>query len=105
MNNKISNPKVEVPDTTQMNDKDYITTILTLEKAMVKDYAVALTEASNNELYSDFLDMFNDVSELQREVYNLMFKRGWYQLEVAESSKIEQKIDSLSKELPQLENN
>lgn len=105
MNNKISNTKTEVPTTTQMNDKDYITTILTLEKSMVKNYAVALTEASNNELYNDYLDMFNDVSELQREIYNLMFKKGWYQLEVAEDNKIEQKINSLSEELSQLEGN
>ena len=75
-NNKVSNPKTEVPSTPEMNDKDYLTSILTVEKAMVKDYAVALTEASNNDLYNDFCDMFNDVSELQREVYNLMFKKG-----------------------------
>ena len=60
MNNKIENKKVEVPQTKKMNDKDYITTILTIEKAMVKDYATALTEASNNDLYNDYLEMFND---------------------------------------------
>lgn len=105
MNNKISNPKTEVPSTTTMNDKDYITTILTLEKAIVKDYAIALTEASNNELYNDYFDMFNDVSELQREVYDLMFRKGWYSLEVAEDGKINQKIDCLTKDLSQLEDN
>lgn len=74
MNNKIENKKVEVPQTKEMNDKDYITTMLTIEKAMVKDYATALTEASNNDLYNDYLEMFNDVSTLQRDIYNLMFK-------------------------------
>ncbi len=41
MNNKIKNTKTEVPETLEMNDKDYITTMLTIEKGMVKDYAVA----------------------------------------------------------------
>lgn len=104
-NNKVSNPKTEVPSTPEMNDKDYLTSILTVEKAMVKDYAVALTEASNNDLYNDFCDMFNDVSELQREVYNLMFKKGWYSLEMAEENKIQQKYNTLQQEVSQLETN
>lgn len=32
MNNKIKNPKTEVPETLEMNDKDYMTTMLTIEK-------------------------------------------------------------------------
>lgn len=102
-NNKISNPKTEVPQTKEMNDKDYITTMLTIEKAMVKDYAVALTEASNNDLYNDFYDMFDEVSNLRSEIYNIMFKKGWYSIEVAEENKITQKLNMLEQELPQLQ--
>lgn len=102
MNNKISNPKTEVPETKEMNDKDYITTVLTIEKAMVKDYAVALTEASNNDLYEDYCDMFNDVSDLQREIYNLMFKKGWYCLEQSDQNKITQKLNMIEQEFQQL---
>ena len=102
MNNKIENKKVEVPQTKKMNDKYYITTILTIEKAMVKDYATALTEASNNDLYNDYLEMFNDVSTLQRDIYNLMFKKGWYQLEMAQDNKIQEKLNCLTNEISQL---
>ncbi len=102
VNNKISNPKTEVPETKEMNDKDYITTVLTIEKAMVKDYAVALTEASNNDLYEDYCDMFNDVSDLQREIYNLMFKKGWYCLEQSDQNKITQKLNMIEQEFQQL---
>lgn len=105
MNNKISNPKTEVPNTPEMNDKDYITTMLSIEKQMVKDFAVALTEASNTDLYNDYYDMFDEVSNMQRQIYNLMFKKGWYSLEKAEESKITQKLNMLEQELPQLENN
>lgn len=102
VNNKISNPKTEVPETKEMNDKDYITTVLTIEKAMVKNYAVALTEASNNDLYEDYCDMFNDVSDLQREIYNLMFKKGWYCLEQSDQNKITQKLNMIGQEFQQL---
>lgn len=105
MNNKISNPKTEVPNTPEMNDKDYITTMLSIEKQMVKDFAVALTEASNTDLYNDYYDMFDEVSNMQRQIYNLMFKKGWYSLEKAEESEITQKLNMLEQELPQLENN
>lgn len=105
MNNKISNPKTEVPNIPEMNDKDYITTMLSIEKAMVKDFAVALTEASNTDLYNDYYDMFDEISNMQRQIYNLMFKKGWYSLEKAEESKITQKLNMLEQELPQLENN
>lgn len=100
MDNKISNPKTEVPNTPEMNDKDYITTMLSIEKQMVKDFAVALTEASNTDLYNDYYDMFDEVSNMQRQIYNLMFKKGWYSLEKAEESKITQKLNMLEQELP-----
>lgn len=104
MNNKICNPKTEVPNTMEMNDKDYITTMLSLEKAMVKDFAVVLTEVSNNDLYNDYYDMFDEVSNMQREIYDLMFKKGWYCLEAAEENKITQKLNTLEQEFSQLGN-
>ena len=104
-NNKVSNPKTEVPQTNEMNDKDYITAMLSIEKSMLKNYAVSLTEASNDDLYNDYYDMFDDVANMQREIYNLMFKKGWYELEVSDTSKISQKVNTLNEELSQLESN
>ena len=104
-NNKISNQKTEVPSTPEMNDKDYITSMLEIEKAMVKNYAVALTEASNEDLYNDYYDLFDEASNAQRDIYNLMFQKGWYSIETAEDTKITQKLNMLEQELPQLDNN
>ena len=59
MNNKICNVKTEVPEQREMNDKDYITAMLEIEKSAVKNLSVSLTEASNNDLYNDFYDMFD----------------------------------------------
>lgn len=105
MNNKISNPKKEVPKTSEMNDKNYLSTMLEIEKAIVKNYAVTLTEASNEDLYNDFHDMFDDASDMQRQLYNMMFKKGWYSIEAAQDTKIDEKLNMLEQELPQLENN
>lgn len=103
MNNKICNEKTEVPETSEMNEKDYLTTILSMEKAMVKNYATALTEASNNDLYNHFYDMFDAISSSQRQIYELMFKKGWYCIEMAQDNKITEKLSTFSKELPQIE--
>ncbi len=103
MNNKISNVKIEVPQTKEMNDKDYLASILSLEKAMVKDYAVSITEASNLGLYDSYYEMLGDVSKIQREIFNLMFRKGWYALEMAEENKISEKLTNLSEEVQQLE--
>lgn len=103
MNNKICNPKQEVSSSKELNDKDYLTAILNLEKMMIKNYAVSLTEASNSSLYNDYYDMFNEISNIQREVYNLMFKKGWYELEEAKDNKIEEKLNTFEQEFKELE--
>ena len=43
-NNQIKNTKVEVPTGISMNDKDYINSLLSCLKEMVKNYSIAMTE-------------------------------------------------------------
>lgn len=105
MNNKISNQTTEVPKTNEMNDKDYITSVLAIEKYIVKDLAVAMTEASNNDLYNEYYDMYDEISDIQRQLYNLMFKKGWYCLEMAEENKIMEKLNKLNEEVKELSTN
>ena len=105
MNNKIRNQTTEVPKTNEMNDKDYITSVLAIEKYIVKDLAVAMTEASNNDLYNEYYDMYDEISDIQRQLYNLMFKKGWYCLEMAEENKIMEKLNKLNEEVKELSTN
>lgn len=105
MNNKISNQTTEVPKTNEMNDKDYITSVLAIEKYIVKDLAVAMTESSNNDLYNEYYDMYDEISDIQRQLYNLMFKKGWYCLEMAEENKIMEKLNKLNEEVKELSTN
>ncbi len=101
-NNQIKNPKIEVPSGVALNDKDYMNSLLSCLKEMVKNYAVSLTEASNETLYEEYKEMFLAYSELQRDVYELMFRKGWYCLEKAESEKITQKYQTLNQEFTDL---
>lgn len=101
--NKVSNPKTEVPTGIKMNDKDYITCLLTILKDMVKNYTIAMTEASNENLYQSYNSTFQKLIELQRETFELMFRKGWYSLEKAEVSKISEKYQTLSQEYQDLE--
>ncbi|MCI8777604.1 MAG: spore coat protein [Bacilli bacterium] len=102
MNQKIENPKVEVPETIEMNDRDYINDILETEKNMSDNLSIALNEASNNTLYEEILMLFIEIKNSQRELYNMMFKKGWYSLEKAEENKVTQKCNELSQKLNQL---
>ena len=102
-NNKIKNPKIEVAKGVNLNDKDYMNSILSCLKEMVKNYAVSLTEVSNEELYNKYKEMFLRYSELQREVYEVMFRKGWYILEKAEDTKINEKYQTLIQEFNSLE--
>jgi len=92
---KIGNEVVEVPNGIELNEKDYCTCLLSTLKEMEKNYVVAMTEASNDWLYQEYKSTFLELSDLQRELFQLMFQNGWYQLESVESKKINDKYTML----------
>ena len=47
-------------------------------------------------------NMFDAYSLLQRDVYELMFRKGWYPLEEADSNKVSSKCQILSQEFTDL---
>lgn len=102
MNNQITNPKTETPKGYNMNDKDYLMDLLSKEKAYVKDYATALTEASNKHLLNQIKQDFETILSLQRKAFELMFRLGWYPLEEIEENKKQTKLQTLKQELQDL---
>ena len=104
-NNKISNPKTEVPVGIEMNEKDYLTCLLGILKELEKNYSIALTEASNEHLYQSYLSTFKEIANLQREAYELMFKNGWYSLEKVDNTKRNEKYQILTQEYQDLKIN
>jgi spore coat protein CotF len=101
-NNTVSNPKTEVPQTVEMNDRDYINDVLEGEKNMTNNLSIVLNEASNETFFKDILDMFSENQAMARSLYNLMFQKGWYSLEKAEQTKIDQKVNEYSGRLSEL---
>ena len=93
MEEKVQNPKVEVPSNVNMNDKDYINVALELEKNMSNNLSIALNEMSNETLYKEMLAIFLEVKNEARETYELMFSKGWYTLEKAGEEKIMEKVN------------
>lgn len=80
-------------------EQDNIMILLELEKNMVKNYSVAITEASNDELCNEFSTLFEESKQAQRQLYNYSLSKGWYQIEQAEQKKIQQEQQKLSSKL------
>ena len=93
---KIENPMVEVEKGIELNDKDISNILLTCLKNFTKNYAVSLTEASNDNLYNVYKKQFDSLSKLQRETFELIFRNGWYTLEEADSSKVGEQYNKLN---------
>jgi len=87
---QVQNPEAQVPKTPQMNERDFLNDMLTTEKYMTLSYSVFLHEASNQPLYQDILNIFTETQNCQRDLYNVMFKKGWYKLEAADPQKLQQ---------------
>ncbi|MBM7605848.1 spore coat protein CotF [Metabacillus crassostreae] len=98
---KISNAETQVQQGPIMNDRDFVNDLLSTEKYMTASYSTALNEASHQALYQDILTIFNETQQSQRDLYNLMFKNGWYSLEAADNQKLQQAYQKHSNEIQQ----
>lgn len=98
----INNEELNVPKGIELNDKDYLTNLLTLLKCTEKNLTVALTESSNEILYKEYKKMFDEYAAFQRKTYELMFKFGWYKLEKVNKTKISSLINNLEKQMNEL---
>lgn len=86
----IQNPETKIQKTPEMNERDFINDILSTEKYMTSSYVTYLHEASHTSLYHDIQMIFNETQNAQRELYNVMFQKGWYKIEPADQQKLQQ---------------
>ena len=77
---------------------------LTVCKDLEKNLVIAMSEASHESLYETIYEMFNEIANLQREIYELWFRKGWFTLEKVENQKIINKYNTLNQEVVDLEN-
>lgn len=77
----LQNPETEV-QANIFNDRDILTNVLSYEKDNTSLYSTAMNEASNQQLYQTLFEIFTETQNIQRALYNLMFKKGWYSVDI-----------------------
>lgn len=82
--NTIQKPEVKMPNTPEINDRDIANEVLFTEKSLANSYNTFITETSNDTLYKRIFELHKDVVQAHRNVYNLMFEKGWYKLDLEE---------------------
>lgn len=103
MNNKVQNPKIELDNSIEMNDENYLNDILETEKNMSVNFTYALNEASNETLFNEIYEMFKQIKEAQRNLFELSFRKGFYTLEKAETNKINEEYNTLLNKFNEIE--
>lgn len=92
-NKQIANPQTgQLPQIKgpEMNDRDFLNDGLSTCKYVTDSLNVAIREASHEQLHRDLLQILQETHQSCRELFNLMFKLGWYKLEAEEQQKIDQ---------------
>ena len=105
MKNTIRNKSGYINRTNKMNDEDYIKNILLLEEDLMKKYLDSCIKASNNNLYKNYRDLFDEISTIQRKIYNFIFKKGWIVLKMEKERNIMKKINLFEQKIDYLEKN
>ncbi|MFD3448763.1 spore coat protein [Microbacteriaceae bacterium 4G12] len=100
--NQVGNQQTNIPQTPQMNDRDFINDMLSTEKYLKNGYDIAQNEASHQPLFQALNMIYTETQTCQRELYNLMLQKGWYTLEQAEQPKMQQKMQQFSQYMNQI---
>ncbi|KKK37739.1 hypothetical protein WQ57_12330 [Mesobacillus campisalis] len=79
-------PKVKTPE---MNDRDFVNDALSTCKYITDSMNIAVREASHEALYNDMVQILKETHDSTRNLFNLMFKHGWYKLEAEDQQKID----------------
>jgi spore coat protein CotF len=93
-------PKVKSPE---MNDRDLLNDGLSTCKYLTDSLNIAVREASHEQLYNDMLQILNETHDSCRNLFNLMFKNGWYKLEAEDQQKLDkayQQFNNYSTQFP-----
>lgn len=102
-NKKVECKMTQTPSTKDMNDKDILNDILLCLKNTSNNYSVVLDEMSNKYLFKEIYKIFNETKAKAREAYELAFSNGWYTLEKAEATKINEAITKMTKQKKELD--
>ena len=77
-------------------DKDLMQDVLSMHKFEAGHITNCILEAANDQLRQDYLNELNTVLKHQKQVFDLMNQRGWYQVKMANPQDISQAQSKLS---------
>jgi hypothetical protein len=80
-------PNVKGPE---MNERDFMNDILATEKYLTDNLNIFTREASNQVLHQEIVNILNETHIAARNLFNEMFKKGWYSLTAAKQPEIQQ---------------
>ena len=72
-----------------MEDRDLMENELLLIKGVCDLYLHGTIEASTAEVHMAFKDALNESLDIQNKIYKKKKKKGWYQTDTAEQTKID----------------
>ena len=85
-----------------LNEKDSLTDVLTAEKGLMKIYTTLLSEAVGKDVRRAVKNNMTETAEEQFGLFKTMQTAGYYMPKIADKAIIDQKIDSSSKILKEL---
>lgn len=85
-----------------LNEEDILNDIMLSEKNISNSYSIAINEMSNKYLYKKIIDIFEDTKDMARDIYNLMFSKGWYSITQEDEKNIDKAYTKYSDKLSEL---
>jgi len=82
--------KQQVPKTPELNDRDILNEMITLEKHAANLYHTATIEANHQALHQTCSNLMNETLQCQRHLFQLMSQKGWYKTQNADQQQIGQ---------------
>lgn len=79
------------------SDKDILIDVLTSIKSLASLYHNFSVEASNDLVFDISSDLREEIFDEQRDCYNLLYSKGWYQLEQQPQNKLSKDIEKYNK--------
>ena len=84
-----------------MNDQERITDLILTEKKMTGNYDTFASECVNVQLRDDFLRILHEEHMIQSDLFQKAQSKGWYQVEPAAASKVQQAAAKFQNQKPQ----
>jgi spore coat protein CotF len=84
------------------SDKDRLNDMLSCEKFLSSNWSSAANEMVQQELFQDTLQFLNETHNAQRQLFQVMQQKGWYQTDQASQQQVSQTASQLiNKNQPQ----